>query len=87
MHTSNEQKLSIRVNGENSDHHLWKNGSNWWIAYTVHPTPVTKERVRVSLKTKSITEARRLRDEILDSLKSPESNVVQFQNQSNLLAA
>jgi hypothetical protein len=52
----------------NPDHHLWDNNGTWWMHYTLYPTPMTKERVRRSLKTKSVVEARARRDEILQQL-------------------
>ncbi len=58
-------QLSLRVNPENPNHHLWNNNGTWFIHYVVHPTPFTKERIRRSLGTKSLTEARAKRDAIL----------------------
>ena len=49
--------------GEN--HHLWRNGRFWWIAYTVIIDGWRQERIRHSLKTDDLTEARVRRDEIL----------------------
>ena len=43
------------------DHHLWRNGRLWWIAFTVH-RGYLQERVRFSLGTDDVTEARRKRD-------------------------
>ena len=57
--------LSLRVNPENPNHHLWNNNGTWWCHYTVHPTPVTKQRVRVSLETKDKFQARWRRDALL----------------------
>ena len=31
------------------DHHLWRNGRLWWIAFTVHLPGWQKERIRRSL--------------------------------------
>jgi hypothetical protein len=45
-------------------HHLWRNGRLWWIAFTVHRVH-RQERVRFSLGTDDIGEARRLRDRAL----------------------
>jgi len=59
-------KLSIRTNPENPNHHLWNNHGTWFVHYVVHPTPLTKERVRRSLGTRSIEEARRRRDELFE---------------------
>jgi hypothetical protein len=47
-----------------SDHHLWRNGRLWWIAFTVHRGH-QQERVRFSLGTEEVVEARRLRDRTL----------------------
>jgi len=58
-------QLSLRVNPENPNHHLWNNNGTWFIHYVVHPTPYTKERVRRSLQTKSLDEARMRRDALL----------------------
>ena len=48
-----------------ADHHLWRNGRLWWIAFTVHHPNWTAERVRCSLGTVDLEEARRRRDAIL----------------------
>jgi hypothetical protein len=58
-------QLSLRTNLENPNHHLWNNNGTWFIHYVVHPTPITKERIRKSLGTKSLDEARAKRDAIL----------------------
>jgi len=47
------------------DHHLWRNGRLFWVAFTVHLPPWQKERVRLSLGTADLHEARRRRDELL----------------------
>lgn len=47
------------------DHHLWRNGRLWWVAFTVHLPGWQKERVRCSLGTADLAEARRRRDELL----------------------
>lgn len=59
------EELSIRIVGSNPNHHLWNNNGTWWLHYTVYPTPVTSERRRKSLRTSSINEARKKRDEAL----------------------
>ncbi|MBI5395641.1 MAG: hypothetical protein HZA91_10130 [Verrucomicrobia bacterium] len=58
----NIASLSVRVNRTNPDHHLWNNNGTWFVHYTVYPDRLTKERVRRSLGTKSLAEARRKRD-------------------------
>ncbi|MCA9316844.1 MAG: hypothetical protein H6806_08860 [Planctomycetes bacterium] len=47
------------------DHHLWRNGRLWWIAMTVESAAGERWRVRRSLKTADIEEARRRRDELI----------------------
>ena len=47
------------------DHHLWRNGRLYWVAFTVHLPGWQKERVRLSLGTADLLEARRRRDELL----------------------
>ena len=49
----------------NPDHHLWRNGRLWWVAFTVHLPGWQKERVRLSLGTAELREARRRRDQVL----------------------
>ena len=58
------ETLAIRVNAENPNHHLWRNGRLWWIAFTVHRGH-RQERIRFSLGTDDVAEARRLRDRAL----------------------
>jgi hypothetical protein len=47
------------------NHHLWRNGRLWWIAFTVHRGHL-QERVRFSLQTADLAEARERRDRILE---------------------
>lgn len=48
----------------NPDHHLWRNGRYWWVAFTLIHDGWRQERVRRSLGTTDILEARRRRDAI-----------------------
>ena len=66
--SSQGEEIALRIDESNLNHHLWNNNGTWWIHYTIYPTPVTVERIRRSLKTKSLPEARSRRDEILDEL-------------------
>ena len=66
--TNQGEELALRIDDSNLNHHLWNNNGTWWIHYTIYPTSVTVERIRRSLKTKSLPEARSRRDEILDEL-------------------
>ena len=63
-----ENILAIRTDEKNPNHHLWNNNGTWFVHYTVYPTPVTKERVRRSLKTKCVNEARRKRDTLFQQM-------------------
>ncbi len=49
--------------GADPDHHLWRNGRRWWVAFTIHRGHV-QERVRLSLGTEDVAEARRRRDRL-----------------------
>jgi hypothetical protein len=62
------QTLSVRVNRKNPDHHLWNNHGTWWLHYTLHLADFTKRRVRKSLGTHCVDEARARRDEALANL-------------------
>ena len=57
--------VAIRLNPANPDHHLWNNNGTWFVHYTVHPTPLTKQRIRASLQTKDLAQARARRDKLL----------------------
>jgi hypothetical protein len=61
----NEGKLAVRVNPANSNHHLWQNNGTWWCHFTVHLANFTKQRVRRSLKTNDLVQARERRDALL----------------------
>ena len=50
------------------DHHLWRNGRLWWVAFTVHLPGWQKERVRRLARHRDLAEARRRRDELLRAL-------------------
>ncbi|WP_068629514.1 hypothetical protein [Cephaloticoccus primus] len=52
----------LRRSTDNPNHHLWNNHGTWFLHYTTHPTPFTKERIRRSLGTKSLETARERRD-------------------------
>jgi hypothetical protein len=57
--------LAIRLNPANPDHHLWNNNGTWFVHYTIHAPGFTKQRIRASLQTKNLTEARSRRDQLL----------------------
>jgi hypothetical protein len=66
--TTLTQLPGLRVRGENPNHHLWNNHGTWFLHYTVHPTPFTKERIRRSLGTKDLAAARERRDRFFQQL-------------------
>lgn len=59
------ERLSIRVAASNPNHHLWLNNGTWYVHYTIHLHDYTKRRIRVSLGTHDLNEARRERDRVL----------------------
>ena len=67
--------LAIRLNPENRDHHLWNNNGTWFVHYTIHPTLFTKQRIRASLGTKNVAEARLRRDQLLFSRNTEKTNL------------
>jgi hypothetical protein len=65
------EAVSVRVapdlaalSAADPDHHLWRNGRLWWVAFTVHRGHL-QHRVRHSLGTADVAEARRRRDAVL----------------------
>lgn len=65
-----ETKLSLRCRPGNANHHLWNNNGTFWVHLTVHLPDFTKERRRLSLKTRDLERARQLRDELFRDLQS-----------------
>lgn len=63
-----------RAFDSNPNHHLWKNGRLWWIAFTLIHDGYRQERVRQSLGTDNLNEARRRRDSILALFNKPEAD-------------
>ena len=59
---------ALRINPDNANHHLWNNHGTWFLHYTVHPTPFTKERIRRTLGTRDLVTARARRDAFLSHL-------------------
>jgi hypothetical protein len=56
---------SSRAFASNPNHHLWRNGRLWWIAFSLLHDGWRQERIRQSLGTDNLIEARRRRDAIL----------------------
>lgn len=63
-----KDRLAVRVDPSNPDHHLWNNRGTWWCHFTLHRADYTAQRVRVSLKTRDQREARERRDELLAAI-------------------
>lgn len=63
-----KDRLAVRVDAANPDHHLWNNRGTWWCHFTLHKADYTAQRVRVSLKTRDQFEARSRRDEVLAAI-------------------
>lgn len=52
----------LEMSATNANHHLWNNHGTWWVHATVIHRGLVQERVRRSLKTADVVEARRRRD-------------------------
>jgi hypothetical protein len=61
-------QLSLRSTAHNDDHHLWNNHGTWWCHFTLHCPTGIKQRVRRSLRTNDLTQARNRRDALLTRL-------------------
>ena len=46
----------------NPNHHIWLNNGVWFCHLTVHKKDYTKSRIRISLGTKNVEQARERRD-------------------------
>jgi len=61
-----ETAVNLQLHPEtHPDHHLWRNGNVWWVAFTFH-FGERKYRVRRSLGTRLVAEARLRRDQLLE---------------------
>src|SRR5438105_4114789 len=67
----NSSKIILRINAANPNHHLYNNNGTWWCHYTIHPMLFTKQRIRASLQTKNLTEARLRRDQLFFGAEHP----------------
>jgi len=57
--------VSARSCSGNANHHLWNNHGTWWCHFTLHLRDFTKRRLRRSLGTACLEEARDIRDFLL----------------------
>ena len=69
-----QSKLSVRCQAGNANHHGWNNNGTWWCNLTLHRPDFTKLRLRRSLGTACLDEARHTRDFLLAVL--PQQEVV-----------
>ncbi len=65
-------QLALRTNLRNANHHLWNNNGTWWCHATVHLADFTKRRLRTSLRTSEIEQARLRRDTLFARLGATE---------------
>jgi hypothetical protein len=65
------QLAPSRASETNPNHHLWKNGRLYWLAVTLLHDGWRQERVRQSLGTDDVLEARRRRDLVLARFARP----------------
>jgi hypothetical protein len=68
MEILKNKHASVRIWAHNPDHHLYNNNGVWWLHYTSYPTATTAKRIRRSLKTRDIENARERRDAFLAQL-------------------
>lgn len=71
MIKENTAILAIRTSPGNPNHHLWNNNGTWYIHYTVYPDAYTAQRIRRSLNTRQLEEARARRDQLLETYTVP----------------
>jgi len=63
-------KFVVRCRPGNANHHLWNNNGTWWCHFTLHLPDFTKRRLRRSLGTACLEEAKQTRDFLLAVLPS-----------------
>jgi hypothetical protein len=64
------------------NHHLWRNGRLWWVAFVALADGVRQVRIRQSLKTDDVEVARARRDALLEEYGQREGWVVPRRIQS-----
>jgi hypothetical protein len=68
--------LTIRQAEGNDNHHLWNNNGTWWCHFSLKDGQGHRIRVRRSLRTRNLAQARAKRDQLLESLKQASGKVV-----------
>jgi len=58
------------------NHHLWRNGRLWWVAFVAIADGVRQVRIRQSLKTDDVEVARVRRDELIQEYEARSGWVV-----------
>ena len=61
--------LSIRTNQSNPTHHLYRNGNLWWVHFFVNHSGFKTRRIRLSLRTNSLSEAIARRDRLFQDIR------------------
>lgn len=61
--------LSARIDATNERHHIWLNNGTYWVHFVLNFDCRTR-RVRRSLKTSSLPEAIRRRDQLFETLQT-----------------
>lgn len=68
-------RAGLAPHDRDPNHHLWRNGRLWWVAFTAH-RGCRQERIRFSLGTEDLGLARERRDDLLEQIASaPELRV------------
>jgi len=65
--TTTRPILSTRQKTTGENHHLWNNHGSWWFHGTEYRPDGTAIRTRLSLRTRDLATARRIRDRILSA--------------------
>lgn len=67
-----QSTLSARQKPARENHHLWNNHGTWWFHGTEHRPDGTAARIRLNLRTRNQSDARRKRDRILAKFTPPQ---------------
>ena len=57
--------LTDRKYGAN--HHIWDNNGTWWCHFSIERRTGPAKRIRFSLRTNNVREARKRRDQIMNA--------------------
>jgi hypothetical protein len=68
------------------NHHLWRNGRYWWVAFVIVVDGVRQVRIRESLKTEDVNTARERRDACIRAYASRPGCVVPLRMEKRKLA-